>query len=152
MIPNQSRNAAKTKKPITITLTLFIYPPSRRHGRRYPLMISVVGSVPHPQTEWSARYKRRRLLPAERRGRRRPIEPISASNGGRGLSPVMTVPATPQHAKESYFLPPLQVAECVVHILKGNGVERLFRIRDAHGKGQAVFSSLFPFLRHYAIF
>ena len=79
-------------------------------------MIPVVGSARHPQIKWSARYKRRRLLPAERRGRHRPIEPVSASNGGRELSPAATATAAPQQAKEAYCSPPLHTAECVDHI------------------------------------
>ena len=43
-------SATARMKPITITLILFIRPPSRRHGRRYPLMIPVVGSARHLQT------------------------------------------------------------------------------------------------------
>ena len=79
-------------------------------------MIPVVGFARHLQTRWSARYMRHLPMPAERRGRHRPIEPVSASNGGRERSPAVTVPATAQHAKESYCLPPLQVADCVDHI------------------------------------
>ena len=38
-------SATAKMKPITITLILFIRSPSRRHGRRYPFMIPVVGSM-----------------------------------------------------------------------------------------------------------
>ena len=45
----------------------------------------------------------------------RPIEPVSASNGGRELSPAATATAAPQQAKEAYCSPPLHTAECVDH-------------------------------------
>lgn len=50
------------------TLILFICSPSCRYGRGSLFTIPAAGSVPHPQTEGSVRYKRRRLLPAGRRG------------------------------------------------------------------------------------